>query len=76
MPFITAFIAAVFGAGTIAAGIASAAIGIGLNFVVGKLQASRAGMGLRAYPGAGMLRTASSPTGASSRSAWRCSWLV
>ena len=42
MPFISAITAAVFGAGTIAAGIASAAIGIGLNFVVGKLQASRA----------------------------------
>jgi hypothetical protein len=42
MPFISAITAAVFGAGTIAAGIASAAIGIGINFVVGKLQASRA----------------------------------
>jgi hypothetical protein len=42
MPFVSAITAAIFGAGTIAAGIASAAIGIGINFVVGKLQASRA----------------------------------
>lgn len=50
MPFISAFIAAVLGAGTIAAGLASTAIGIGLNLVVGKLQDRHAGMGLRAYP--------------------------
>jgi len=46
MPFISAAIGAVtgaiFGAGTIAAGIAQAAIGIGLNFVVGKIQRDRA----------------------------------
>lgn len=46
MPFISAAIGAVtgaiFGAGTIAAGIAQAAIGIGLNFVVGKIQKDRA----------------------------------
>lgn len=46
MPFISAAIGAVtgaiFGAGTIAAGIASAAIGIGLNFVVGKIQQNQA----------------------------------
>lgn len=46
MPFISAAMGAVtgaiFGAGTIAAGIAQAAIGIGLNFVVGKLRERQA----------------------------------
>ena len=46
MPFISTAIgavgAAIFGAGTIGASLASAAIGIGLNFVVGKIQKDRA----------------------------------
>jgi hypothetical protein len=42
MPFVSAIVGAVFGVGTLGAALAQAAIGIGINFVVGKIQQSKA----------------------------------